>query len=32
LVLIWLYPLTRSRMAAIRDEPEARRGNVRIAD
>lgn len=32
LVLIWLYPLTQARMAAIREELEARRGTVRIAD
>ncbi len=31
LILIWLYPLTQAKMAAIRTELEARRGTVRIA-
>lgn len=32
LLLIWIYPLTRERMFAIRRELEARRGVVRVAD
>lgn len=30
-VLVWIYPLTRARMAAIRTEIEAKRGVVRAA-
>lgn len=32
LVLVWIYPLTRARMAAIRAEIEARRGVVSAAE